>query len=78
VEQVLLAGDLGAVRGVPELLEADVAQADTDALAQLAGVVAGVPEDTDLADDRELTRIGVARCYCVLAAHLRSPVKVSS
>jgi hypothetical protein len=37
VEQVLHAGDLGAVRGVPELFEADVAQADTGDQTLVAG-----------------------------------------
>ena len=38
VEQVLHADDLGAVRGVPELFEADVAQADTSDETLVAGL----------------------------------------
>ena len=37
MEQVLHAGDLGAVGGVPELLEADVTQADAGDQALVAG-----------------------------------------
>jgi hypothetical protein len=110
---------------VPELLEADVAQADTgdetivagpdhggqliiearvgpagagqtevdrgqlidpqaaeivfDALAQLASIVvgdggAGIAEDTYLADDRQLTRIGVERFADQVVDHVRAVV----
>src|SRR6202034_3285910 len=38
VEQVLHAGDLGAVRGVPKLFEADVAQADAGDETLVAGL----------------------------------------
>jgi hypothetical protein len=78
--QVIVEPGVGAARARHaevdrgQLADPQAAEVGFDARAQLTCVVAAVAEDPDLADDRQLGRVGVERFADQVVDHVRAVV----